>query len=1164
VIAMQPIQRTYAWSIALLAILACLAAPGAVLASGSVAWTVRGDAQPTEFQPAGLHRYQLLVMNTGSAPSAPGLTLIDRLPAGLTMVSFENRPGFGLGGEWACAEAEPSLVSCTLTEEVVPAGDYAQPLEIEVSPPSESPAPLENRVTVSGGGATIAASTSESTLVGKTPQTFALADFSVEVGNADGSPSLQAGGHPWQVTASFGFPWREVVFGEDDLEQHYAQVGNVKKLSVELPAGLVGNLLSTSQHCTETHLNTTTCPAGSVVGSVALAESASEFGSYMTPETLAGPSPIYNVTPESGYPAQLAFVLAGQPIYIDATVLHTAGGERVRLAAVSIPPVVESGNIVVTLWGQPGAFNGTGTTGALITNPTACTDTPLTARAEAQSWGDPTHPVFAETTVYRRISGCDALQAAFSPSLSLTPLLGQEGTTQADAPSGYTGALEVPQGADVIEEPQTAEVREATVALAPGMSVNPPAAQGLVGCQERGPEGINLGTSEIGNGGRDEGNPEATELGAGHGGGDSSPYDDGLYHTAPGHCPKASIVGSVEVFSPLVKASCGEVGEAACEEGQSPAPLQGHVFLAQPKCGGSGQHECTGADAEDGNLLAAYVEVSGDGILIKQPATLSANQATGQLTLHVRELPQLPFSELRVRVHGGPRAPLANPQSCGPQTTSSLFTPWSGTAPASPLTSFNVDWDGDGGACPVTLPFAPSFNAGTVSSAAGVYSPLTLTLARQDREQDLADLEETLPAGLLAKLAGVAQCPDAQAAAGSCPAASQIGTVTVAAGAGPDPLYVTGRIYLNGPYKGGPFGETVVVPAVAGPFNLGNVIVRGSIRVDPSTAQATVVSDPFPTILDGIPLRVKTVNVTLDRPGFTFNPTNCSQQQLTGTVTALQGASVNVSSPFAVVNCANLPFKPAFSASVGGHASKLDGASLDVRIAAKGGPQPGGGEANFAKVKVSLPKVLPPRLGTLQKACTQAQFQANPAGCPQESDIGTATASTPVLANPLSGPAYLVSHGGAAFPDLEMVLQGEGITVILDGQTDIKDDIITSTFNSVPDVPVASFELKLHAGPYSLLTADASADNPYQLCGQTLSMPTTITGQNGTVIAETTKIATSGCAKAAVPNRAQKLAKALKACRGNAKKSKRVACERRARKSYGRVAKRTAGTKLRR
>jgi hypothetical protein len=337
----------------------------------------------------------------------------------------------------------------------------------------------------------------------------------------------------------------------------------------------------------------------------------------------------------------------------------------------------------------------------------------------------------------------------------------------------------------------------------------------------------------------------------------------------------------------------------------------------------------------------------------------------------------------------------------------------------------------------------------------------------------------------------------------------------VAAGAGSDPLYLpqAGKredpVYLTGPYNGGAFGLSIVTHAEAGPFNLGDVVVRASIRINPSTAQVSVVSDPLPQIKDGIPFRLRLVNVDIDRPNFIFNPSNCEQMKVTGTIVSAEGASENVSSPFAVANCALLPFKPAFGVSTQKDGElKGHGASLRVKLTLPhAGPQSASqsGEANIRSVKVTLPKALPARLTTLQQACTEQVFAADAANCPKASFVGIAIAHTPILGVPLQGPAILVSHGGQAFPDLDIVLQGEGITIILTGNTAIKHNITTSTFASVPDAPVSSFELVLPEGPNSALSANGN------LCSQKLVMPTEFVAQNGATLSQNTHIEVEGC-----------------------------------------------------
>jgi hypothetical protein len=538
------------------------------------------------------------------------------------------------------------------------------------------------------------------------------------------------------------------------------------------------------------------------------------------------------------------------------------------------------------------------------------------------------------------------------------------------------------------------------------------------------------------------------------------------------------------------------------------APVQGQVFVGEPECS-----PCTNEDAEDGKLFRLFLQVQDPsaGVILKLHGTTSANKETGRLTTTFVEQPQQPFELLRLKLKGGPRATLANPQSCGLATTTADLTPWSapglggvsgteaipGTADAHPTSEFNVE------GCSATPLFNPSFNAGTTgagATTADAPTDFSVTFGREDREQDLSGVTVHMPPGLTGKIAGIPLCGEAQANAGTCGPQSEIGTATSLSGPGPDPFPETGHAYLTGPYKGAPFGLSVVTPAVAGPFNLGNVVVRSAISIDPHTAAVTVTSDPLPQFVDGVQLRLRKVNVNVNRPGFMLNPTNCSAQQVSATLGSAQGASAQVSSPFGIGGCTSLPFKPTFTASTQAHASKAGGESLNVKVT-----YPPGAYANIAKTLTELPAALPSRLTTLQKACVDTVFEANPAACPEGSVVGYSTAHTPLLNVPLSGPAYLVSHGGAAFPDLEVVLQGEGVEVILDGQSDIKKGVTITTFNALPDSPVSTFELNLPEGPHSALAANGN------LCTTPLNLPTTLTGQNGAVIKQTTHIAVIGC-----------------------------------------------------
>jgi hypothetical protein len=534
---------------------------------------------------------------------------------------------------------------------------------------------------------------------------------------------------------------------------------------------------------------------------------------------------------------------------------------------------------------------------------------------------------------------------------------------------------------------------------------------------------------------------------------------------------------------------------------------------------------------------------------------------------------QFPFEELKLNFFGGPTALLVTPASCGMQTTSTDLTAWSSEVAATPSSDFAIE---EGCGAPG---FSPGWSTGPANRQAGAYSQYAMVLSRNDSEQDFKGSEVTFPPGLDPHVAGVPLCANAEANAGSCPSDSQIGAIVLAAGAGPHPVSLPGKIYLSGPTlpaegldnPGGPFGEVAEIPALAGPFDLGTVTVRSSIRVNRLTGQVSVASDPLPSIRDGVPLRIRSATVEINRTGFLSNQTNCEPLAIDTTLTSTLGTSAAVSSPSEATNCQSLPFKPTSTVSTQGKTSKADGASLSVKITANPG------EANIRKFDAQLPLALPARLTTLNKACTETQFNANPAGCPAASDVGTATVHTPLLSAPLTGPAYFVSHGGAAFPNLEIVLQGEGITLDLVGNTDIKKGISYAKYETLPDAPFSTFEFNAPEGPYSILTANGN------LCALTKTVtvkehvtvrmhghvkhisktvtrtepealvePTTVIGQNGAAITQNTKIAVTGCPKVrkAPMTKAEKLAAALKVCH---KKhgSKRASCANAARRRYG-------------
>ncbi|MHB8242515.1 MAG: hypothetical protein ACYDHN_11040 [Solirubrobacteraceae bacterium] len=876
-----------------------------------------------------------------------------------------------------------------------------------------------------------------------------------------GEAERQAGSHPFALSTSFDFNVSAVERLSEPLESitgiiHPTLNAAVKSIHVALPPGLTGDPLAVPR-CTQTEFQLgygyRACPADTQVGYVYL-----YFYGKLEPQEL----PVFNIEPPPGQPAELGFTYAGRvhvPLFFH---VRTEGDYGVTADATEINASNPLRGGILTLWGVPadprhdplrrGSNECNETLGCPSRAPAKPFLTlPTSCAAAPLGWtlASDTWQGGEAAPRSTTMPGTRGCEAlSFDPQVSAAP-----DTTRAAAPSGYTVDVKVPQD----EEPgslATPHVRRIAVTLPAGTVVSASAANGLAACPESGEEGVNL------------------------------------HVRAPAKCPAASKIGAVEVVTPLLE-----------------APLKGSVYLAQQGNGGSQQ-----GSNPFGSLMAAYVVVEGSGVIVKQAGEISANPVTGQLTTTFTELPQLPFSELKVHVFGGPGAALSNPAGCGAATTSSQLTPWTNTGPAVSSNSFTTT------GC--TSTFAPSLVAGSTSNQAGAFSPFSLSFARNDGEEELATINQTLPPGVLGKIAGVARCSDAELAQLACTPASRIGSVTLGVGAGPNPYYVHGSVYLTSSYRGAPFGEAVVVPAIAGPYNLGTVVVRGAIAVDPRTAQVSVVSDRFPTILQGIPVQLRSATVMLDREGFMFNPTSCSEEATTGTITGVKGTSAAVSSRFQAANCARLPFKPTFKASTQASSSKAYGASLRVSVAS------GAGQANIGKVKVDLPIQLPSRLSTLHKACTDTVFEANPAACPAPSVVGTVTVHTPVLSVPLTGPAYLVSHGGAALPDLVFVLQGEGVTVLLDGKTTIKKGVTSESFESVPDVPVTSFESVLPEGPFSVLAANLPTKAKGSFCKQVLSMPTRITGQNGAIVSQSTKVTVAGCPKAKVKRKAKKASRA--------------------------------------
>jgi hypothetical protein len=620
-------------------------------------------------------------------------------------------------------------------------------------------------------------------------------------------------------------------------------------------------------------------------------------------------------------------------------------------------------------------------------------------------------------------------------------------TTANDQPNGLTaeiGLTRFPKANEV----DSSELKTAVVQLPAGMTLNESAAAGLTAC---------------------------------------TPAQARIHSSTAGvACPASSQLGTVKLEVPQLP----------------PGSLAGNIYLGGPESGPiTGPPYIVYVDAES----ARY------GVSVRLKGETIPNEATGQLTTIFSENPEQPFTKVILHFKEGALAPIANPLVCGVATSLSTLTPFSGNAAKTPSSSFTVDSNGKGGACSAPPPFTLTQSSENSAGNAGGHTTTTFNLVRPSGNQFLSRVKTTLPAGLVGAIPAVVQCPEAQASAGTCPSTSQIGTATVEAGAGPTPFQFKGPVYLTGPYSGAPFGMSIAIAAVAGPFNLGTVVTRATVNVDPHSARV-VVEATLPRIVkavgkasSGILLRLQKVSVAVNKQGFLFNPTNCSALSTETTAyaftaaNAAETATFNLASPFQVANCNKLAFKPAFKAASGARTSKANGASLETTI-----DQPAG-QANVKSVTVQLPLQLPSRLTTLQQACLAATFEANPFKCPSGSFVGGVRANTPTLPSKMTGPAILVSHANAAFPDLDLVLQANGVRVIVVGNTDIKKGITTTKFATVPDAPVSSVTVNLPIGPHSALAAFGN------LCAKRLVMPTTIVGQNGVTTKQNTRVNVRGC-----------------------------------------------------
>jgi hypothetical protein len=873
-------------------------------------------------------------------------------------------------------------------------------------------------------------------------QPFGPRDFTVS------SSTTQAGGHP-DVTTSFGLNTIDADPAVDPMAPdistdppvgdpahvpHYAYPSEgLRDVRLALPAGLVGD----PTHIPQCPMSTfgqgafgPPCPEESQVGVVRLKMDLG-FGGAVQDMSF----PVYNVAPPADQPAVFGFAVLAPNVPIGFQV-RTAGDAGLTAVLSGINQAARIYGQSLTLWGVPADAAHDAQRGTCLTTNTTDDGDPSTPLPDTRC------PVTTpRVPLLRNPTSCgDALPMTLDVASWSHPDRDVQATATATA---VTGCAAVPFTPSVTAAPDGGSADAPT-----GLDVS-------VGIdQNRDPDG--LGASDLRRAVVTLPEGYAISPSAADGLQACDAAGVGIGAAGAASCPDASKIGSVSIDTPLLT-----------------KPLTGPIYLGPSPS--PGRYEL-------------FLVAEGSGIRLKLPGVIDADRDSGQITATFDDTPQQPFSRLSLHFDGGPRAVLATPATCGTSTARATLTPWSGTAPV----ALDVPVGLGGGECPAAAGFAPTLSAGLENPAAGTDSPFTLTVARGDRSQPLGALSSvTLPAGLTAHVGSVPRCGAADAAAGTCPTASRVGRVVVAAGAGPHPFGLSGTAYLTGGYKGAPFGLSLVVPALAGPYNLGTVVIRSAIDVA-TDARITVRTDPLPQVLAGIPLRLRTVGLVLDRPGFMAAPTSCAPSAVQATVTSAAGTTSALAGRFAMSGCSRLRFAPRMALTAK-PSSRTQGAGLHVALTMPAAA----GQANLKSVALTLPKEIQIKLKSLGTACTKAQLAA--LACPAASKIGGASARTPLLGQTLKGAVYL-AVGDTTLPKLVAILQGDGVTIPLAGATTFtKGGRLVSTFAAIPDVPITTFDLDL---PHTRRSILQTARLPCRGAGASVAF----TAQNGAVLRRTVPV----------------------------------------------------------
>jgi hypothetical protein len=1091
-------------------------------------YDVRTSWGPSNLPPGGEGQIQLQVRNVGDAFAAEDLLLEDELPAGVSATHVfmgtaeASIPGENLAAT-ACSGIGTAVVKCEF-----PGGqlsDFGEPRafpEPEPKTPKSNPKAISsgylwqvfvdvtvepgaagtgtNTATISGGGAADPFTDVAQVPFGTPPPVLDviganyLADF-FDAPYPLGEPSSQAGDHPFEQRVNTEFT-QSGGLGPDGT-RFTQPLGLVKTFEATLPPGMLGNPealpkcepVKFAEPGAEPTLTTksTACPPDTQVGYVhlLLAPGKFNYGRSTPGTTLPNANAfsrvaIYNLQPPQGVAADLGFNVAG---YVQVHIYPTLDPAQDYAIKAVLPNISAFGGIrakgaEATLWGVPGdpahdryryydkavhtgEFNDEGEeilkiVGApfsapirpFFTLPMDCGFDNGATRVRIDSYDDPGN--FSSVREYSRplnVSGCDDPRFRFEPDVALQPT-----NQHAGAPTGLDVHLKVPQRDDVVSDAKelyakngdvqgiaTPPIKKAVVTFPQGMTINPAAAQGLGSCS---PEQIGLGTD------------------------------------SPVTCPDSSQYGTLTLHTPLLPID------------EQP---EGFVYIAKQN------------ENPFHNFLSLYLVIQEPerGILVKIPGRVDLDPQTGQIITTFDDLPQFPLSDMQMTLKGGLRAGLVNPQTCGQKTIEATFYSWQDpNTPHTVTDSYETTHNPDGSPCRNSLterPFDPDLSGGTLNPVAGSFSPLEIQMTRTDEDQELSRAEGTAPPGLTASLRGITRCTDAQIAAASnpnrtgseeinspsCPASSQVGSVDAGAGVGQVLTYVKGKVYLAGPYKGAPLSGVAIVPAVAGPFDLGVVVTRAPAYVNPETAQITLKTDPLPLIFKGVPVRVRDIRVHVDRPNFTLNPTSCEAMSLTGSLFSSEGKSKSSASPFQAADCGSLGFKPQISLKLKGGTRRGGHPSLRAEV------RPRAGDANIASASVTLPHSAFLDQAHIRTICTRVQFAAN--ACPAGSVYGHAAAYTPLLDEPLEGPVYLRSSSHN-LPDLVVALKGPPSLPIefnLAGRVDSVKGGIRNTFEYAPDAPVSKFVLEMQGAKKGLVV------NSTDLCAKANRATARLNGHNG-------------------------------------------------------------------